>query len=485
MTSEVATEPDGHPVPPIIGPDEPASAPRKNGHANGHHGANGAAKSPLIFLEALESSRDDRLVVVDDPTALEVAYKAMPLGWAPVAFAGPWDRTDWSPLLSRHPVIIPANDRPGARHAAGLESYLRGLGIEASILALPPGLAPGWRIADGLPEGITLGLDEAPRSQQPELGEFYTAADLALYEAPEVEWLIEGWLPTGLTFLVGKSKVGKSWLSLDLAIQIAAGRPVFGKVRTNKCDVLYIALEDHPNRMKSRVDKMLGCDEYTTGVTFTHSWPTLDNGGLERMGSYLDTHPACRLIFVDIFVRVRGKPDGRAGVYQQDYQDIVPIQKLANDRRVAIVLLHHTRKQEAADAFDTVSGSTGLMGAADTTMILTRRRGEPNGTLAIVGRDIIEDGEFAVRFDKETAKWTLLGPAAQVKAETEQQRVYDLLLASEAPVTAAEMASELSIGLPTVKTCLNRLKKRNAVHNIKFGLWGVAGRDYEKTPAAR
>ena len=61
------------------------------------------------------------------------------------------------------------------------------------------------------------------------------------------------------------------------------------------------------------------------------------------------------------------------------------------------------------------------MGAADTTMILTRRRGEPNGTLAIVGRDIIEDGEFAVRFDKETAKWTLIGPAAQMKAETEQQ----------------------------------------------------------------
>lgn len=469
--------PDGRPVHPVSA-DEPRPKPKTNGangHANGH-------KSPLITLDALESSPGAPTALIDDPAALGAASNAMPLGWAPVAFSGPYDRTDWSPLFARRPVIIPANDRPGARHAAGLESYLRGLGIEASILALPEGLPPGWRMLDGLPEGVSLGLDELPQPKQAELGEFYTAADLALYEAPEVEWLIEGWLPTGLTFLVGKSKIGKSWLALDLAIEIAAGRPVFGKVRTSKCDVLYIALEDHPNRMKSRVDKMLGFQEYTTNVTFTHSWPTLDNGGLERMGSYLDTHSACRLIFVDIFVRIRGTPDGRAGVYQQDYQDVVPLQKFANDRKVAIVLLHHTRKQEASDPFDSVSGSTGLMGAADTTMILTRRRGEPNGTLAIVGRDIIEDGEFAVRFDKETAKWTLLGPAAQVKAETEQQRVYDLLLAADAPMRPADIASELSIGLPTVKTCLNRLKKRNVIAQPKFGLWVVAGRDFEKTP---
>lgn len=476
MTSEVAPAlPDGRPVAPVSA-DEPT--PRKNGHANGHHHANGH-KAALITLEPLESVSGGAVALIDDPGSLGAAFTALPLGWAPVAFAGPYGGTDWSPLLACRPVIIPANDRAGARHAARLESYLRSIGIEASILALPAGLPAGWRIADGLPAGVRL-LDDPPEPEQAPLGEFYTAADLALYEAPEVEWLIEGWLPTGLTFLVGKSKVGKSWLSLDLAIQIAAGRPVFGKVRTNRCDVLYIALEDHPNRMKSRVDKMLGCDEYTAGVTFTHTWPTLDSGGLERMASYLDAHPACRLIFVDIFVRIRGKPDGRSGVYQQDYQDIVPIQKLANDRKIAIVLLHHTRKQEAADAFDTVSGSTGLMGAADTTMILTRRRGDPSGTLSIVGRDIIEDGEFAVKFDKETAKWTLLGPAAQVKAETEQQRIYELLLASDDAMQPVDIASELGIGLPTVKTSLSRMKKRKVVWQPRYRLWGIAGRDYDR-----
>jgi AAA domain len=435
-------------------------------------------KRQLITETPLGSRPGAPVALIDDPSALRLAGDLLPLEWLPMAFEGPWDQTDWSPLLSRRPVIIPANDPPGAHHAASLETYLRSIGIQASVLTLPYELPGGWHISDGIPDGIQL-LYERQAPQTP-LGKFYTVADLATYEVPPVHWIIEGWLPTGLTFLVGKSKIGKSWLALDLAMEIAAGRPVFGKVQTTQCDVLYIALEDHPNRMKSRVDKMLGSNEYSTGVTITHQWPTLDNGGLDAMASWLDFNPACRLIFVDIFVRIRDKPDGRSGVYQQDYQDVVPLQKFANERQVAIVLLHHTRKQEAADPFDTVSGSTGLMGAADTTMILTRRRGEPNGTLAIVGRDIIEDGEFAVRFDKETAKWTLLGPAAQIKAETEQQRVYDLLLASEETMGPADIASELSIGVPTVKTCLQRLKKRGAISPTKRGQWGIPGRDYRK-----
>ena len=52
--------------------------------------------------------------------------------------------------------------------------------------------------------------------------------------------------------LTGAPKVGKSWLVLWLANQVSKGEPVWG-LKTEKCGVLYISLEDTFQRMQQRL----------------------------------------------------------------------------------------------------------------------------------------------------------------------------------------------------------------------------------------
>ena len=52
--------------------------------------------------------------------------------------------------------------------------------------------------------------------------------------------------------LVGQPKAGKSWLVLDLCLATAAGRFTLGTLKPFPGDVLYLALEDNPRRLKRK-----------------------------------------------------------------------------------------------------------------------------------------------------------------------------------------------------------------------------------------
>ena len=300
-----------------------------------------------------------------------------------------------------------------------------------------------------------------------------SGAELDTHEFKPVEWVIIGVLPTGLGLLAGKSKIGKSWLGMDLAVSVARGALVFGKIATNQCDVLYIALEDPRRRLQSRMRKMLQGEAAPPNLFFATQWPNVDGGCLEQIEAEVQANPKMRLVIVDTFGKVRGKPDGRSGVYQQDYKDMGAFHALALRLNIAILLIHHTRKQDATDVMDLISGSTGIVGAADTLMVLQRKRGEEAGTLSVTGRDIIEDGDFALIFHKDTCKWEWLGEAKEVKRNTEKQQILNFLLANSEPVGPTDIANELELPIQTVKSALRRLKKAGAAFNPSHGLWAT------------
>ncbi len=60
---------------------------------------------------------------------------------------------------------------------------------------------------------------------------------------PKQFFVVEGLIPQGLSVFCGQSKIGKSWLMLYMGLQVSQGLPVMG-CNTNKCDVLYLCLED-------------------------------------------------------------------------------------------------------------------------------------------------------------------------------------------------------------------------------------------------
>jgi RecA-family ATPase len=68
---------------------------------------------------------------------------------------------------------------------------------------------------------------------------------------------VPGFLAEGVNLLAGPPKVGKSWLSLDLALSVAAGVPALGSVEVEAGPVLCLALEATPHRFQSRMRKIL------------------------------------------------------------------------------------------------------------------------------------------------------------------------------------------------------------------------------------
>jgi RecA-family ATPase len=92
---------------------------------------------------------------------------------------------------------------------------------------------------------------------------------------------------------------------------------------------------------------------------------------------------------------------GSDTLYEGDFKALTDLHRLANELGIAIIVIHHTRKMEADDPIDTVSGSLGLTGAAHTVLVLAR---SPKGTtLYVRGRDV-EEGELSYASLKTSRK---------------------------------------------------------------------------------
>jgi hypothetical protein len=260
-------------------------------------------------------------------------------------------------------------------------------------------------------------LEEQPESEParpPKVDPFanaWTADRLMAEEFAPPRWAVPGLIPEGLSLLAGAPKAGKSWLALNLALGIAAGAPVLGEVTVDPGEVLYLALEDTPRRLQSRMGKILGENPAPAGLTLLTEFPTLPAGGADAIRGWLDTRPNARMVVVDVFAKMRGTSPSGVNPYDADYAAMGRAKSIADNYGIAVVLVHHLRKMAADDFTAELSGTNGIVGAADTIMALKRPRGEADGVLHITGRDV-DEAERAMRFDSDSGTWALLAGAA-------------------------------------------------------------------------
>jgi hypothetical protein len=75
---------------------------------------------------------------------------------------------------------------------------------------------------------------------------------------PPLSYVVPGLIPEGLTLLVGAPKIGKSWLSLAIALAAASGGYALGHVEVGQPrPVLLLALEDGDRRLQARIRKLI------------------------------------------------------------------------------------------------------------------------------------------------------------------------------------------------------------------------------------
>lgn len=241
----------------------------------------------------------------------------------------------------------------------------------------------------------------------------FTADELIRMDFQPLKELVEGMLAPGLYILAGASKVGKSWLVLQLAHHISKGIPLWNR-KTRKSDVLYLSLEDTPRRIQSRLLRI--CDGETGNITFATEAEIIGNGFEQQIIGYMKKNPETRLIIVDTLVKVRNIAC-YGSAYSNDYACMTVFKHLAERFDIAVLLVHHTRKQESQDIMEMISGTNGIMGCADGAMVLERpKRLLSEASLNMTGRDF-EDAKILLRQNKETMCWEYVGYADEQPPE--------------------------------------------------------------------
>ena len=213
-----------------------------------------------------------------------------------------------------------------------------------------------------------------------------------------LNFVVDTLLSQGLHILAGSPKVGKSWLALWLAVTVAKGEAAWG-MGVKQGTTLYLCLEDSTLRIQNRLFEIT--EDAPASVHFTTNSDTLGKGLEEQLCAFLSEHPDTVLVIIDTLQKVRDSNGsaGKAGMYGNDYDDISSIKRIADGFNIAILLVHHLRKlQDSDDPFNDVSGSTGIIGAADTNFILRRKRSGNAATLLVSGRDV-EYQELTLQFN--------------------------------------------------------------------------------------
>ena len=216
--------------------------------------------------------------------------------------------------------------------------------------------------------------------------------------------IIDGLLHRGTYLFVGAPKLGKSFLMAQIAYHVSTGTPLWG-FPVRQGTVLYLALEDDYGRLQERLYRMFGTVE-NEKLYFSISAKQLGSGLDEQLAGFLRGHPDTALIIIDTLQKVR-EIGGDNYSYANDYQIITRLKSFADANGVCLMVVHHTRKQKADDAFDMISGTNGLMGAADGAFILQKeKRTDNTATLEVAGRDQQDQKLYLVR-EEEKLCWDL------------------------------------------------------------------------------
>lgn len=240
------------------------------------------------------------------------------------------------------------------------------------------------------------------------------AKDLQKASLPAVKVLVMDILPEGTSLLAAPSKIGKSWFVLDMGLSIAAGRS-FLSHDTVKHNVLYLALEDSLNRLQSRMNKILAGDEAPENFHFWINAPRLDNGLIDVLTDFVKVYDI-KLIIIDTLQKIRGAAVKNEGAYDKDYREMGELKQFADSNNISLFFVHHTRKmKDEDDSFNMISGTNGIMGAADTAYTLIKdKRDSENAVLHITGRDTPQISDV-VHFDSDVWKWVRVGDLAEIQ----------------------------------------------------------------------
>jgi 5S rRNA maturation endonuclease (ribonuclease M5) len=305
--------------------------------------------------------------------------------------AGKWREEYSETLRGKHVAIIADADEPGRIHGQQAAQSLFGKAASVKLLELPGAKdLTEWIEKGGTREQLeSLILAEKEWAPGREPGAtrriVLVPADgfLARTSNDERPWLAEGLLPAqSQTIWQGRPKVGKSHSLLQLAFDLACGRPAFSHFAVARpIRVAYVELEEPEAITKARFGAMLRANsgngpdaEHLSFLTRQDLWGLkllpreLSSSHLQSFIAALLDKKVELLILVALRSLLSGKPgDPEVAERLNDALDV-----LAHETETALVLAHHSRKEAAETAEAQGFGSTMFSARADATFDMGR-----------------------------------------------------------------------------------------------------------------
>lgn len=279
----------------------------------------------------------------------------------------------------------------------------------------------------------------------------HTVSMTELYQTPYKSRppIIDGLLYGGAYILAGAPKIGKSFLVAQIAYHISTGKKLWD-YEVHQGTVLYLALEDDYQRIQSRMFMMYGVED-SSNLYFATAANKIGNGLDEQLEFFINEHPDTKLIIIDTMQKIR-EVGGEAYSYASDYEIIGRLKQFADKHCICVLIVHHTRKQPAGDTFEMISGTTGLLGCADGSLLMQKKkRTALEATIDVVGRDQ-QDQILYLSKDPNTQIWNLDKTETELHKEPPDPTLEAVarLVTSEQPEwtgSPSELAEVLNTGM--------------------------------------
>ncbi len=377
-----------------------------------------AGAEPLFNRKALWGTSKEPVFIVESPLC---ALSIMQCGGVSVSLCGVGGANKLvKEVKSKKPnaplVLCLDNDELGQKASASLEKELQAAKIPYIVFNVAGSKKDPNELLMSNPEVLKVAVAAAKR----EVRKVYkrgvasiAASDLQTAKIDPPEWLIPGVLPQGLAILCASSKVGKSWMAMQMCLAISRGKE-FLDYKTNQSSCLYLALEDSLFRLKERLNKVIDGDKAPNNFYLAIRANGMDGGLLQQIDEEFEEHPDIKLIIIDTLQKVRGSAKKDEMSYATDYRELGVLKEYADNKKICILLVHHLRKMaDENDVFNMISGSNGIMGVTDNIFIIyKKKRKDENAVLFMTGRDIRQQ-DIMVHFNETKYRWDMVGTAEE------------------------------------------------------------------------
>lgn len=374
-------------------------------------------------------------------------------------------------FYDRNDVLNKKGEEVGA---AGAKKAAAKLGDRCKIAEVPMAencTTKGYDVSDALDSGYVFESFERAAVEATFVGEQYltefdkqnrSLEDLFDTAPDYVEWLVPDLLTTNeLYCLAAEPRAGKSLFALGLAKAIASG----GKFLDRPCqqgDVFYVCAEDPDDKVKERLLAQGWTREEMRHVTINNNFTLTD---LPSMVEYVKTNKPS-LVILDTLSRIN--PNASCENSSEIVDLLAPLQNLAQQENVAILVVHHTRKKsnvetDILDIFDSVRGSGAIRATCRGMLVLCKAK--DSYRLAVEnGRTAVQD--LRVHLNIANLTWLLNGFWTPPTVNLSQKEVVMEWMRKHREGSVKQVSEAVAIHGKLVSNILNNLKDEKILKKI-------------------